>query len=196
MTTRAATGQPITHLLQAWSSGNSEAGGEVLEQLYRELRRIARHHFRGERQDHTLQPTAVVHEAFLELSKLKGFRWQDRVHFLALSARLMRRILIDYSRERKSQKRGGQQVRITLSEALHVATDRDSEVEAVDAALSSLEAISPVDARIVELRFFGGLTLEEIARTLEISSKTVGRRWRRARAWLYGELLGEQPSGA
>lgn len=185
--------ETITDLLRRWSAGEPQAFEAVMETAYEHLHRIARWQARGERRGHTLQPTAVLHEALLKLMEAEHLAWNDRAHFYAVSARMMRRILVDYAREQKRLKRGGGAARIPLEGAASLAVDgRLADLEEVDEALSRLESRHPRQARVVELRFFGGLTGEEIARTLDTSTATVHREWRRARTWLYMELKGER----
>lgn len=155
--------------------------------LYDELRAVAARHLRMERSDHTLQPTALVHEAYLRLSKQDDLRWENRFHFLNIAAAQIRRILVDHARSRGRQKRGGDRVRVTLSEDI-AAPDAEFDVIELDEALNRLDASSPEDRQIVELKFFGGLTEREIAAVLEISERTVRRRWLFARTWLFSEM--------
>jgi len=184
--------ETITDLLRSWSSGDPLAFEAVIETAYGHLHRIARWQAQRERPGHTLQPTAVLHEAVLQLMDLDRPEWNDRTHFYAVVARMMRRILVDYARKQHRLKRGGGAVRVTLDPATSLAVDgRTANLEDLDAALSHLEARAPRQAQVVELRFFAGLTGEEIALCLDISTATVQREWRRARAWLYLELRGE-----
>lgn len=184
--------ESVTLLLRRWNSGAPEAFDDLMERVYGELHGIAEQCFRRERSEHTLQATAIVHEAILRLVDVNAFEWQNRAHFYAVTARMMRRILVDHARERGRLKRGGDGQRVTLIEADALAENgRNPDLEALDAALKELEARDPQKARIVELRFFVGLTGAEIARCLDISTPTVTREWRRARTWLYGELTGE-----
>ncbi|HBL30219.1 MAG TPA: RNA polymerase subunit sigma-70 [Acidobacteria bacterium] len=183
----------ITQLLQRWSQGDRAAADEILPLVYGELRRIAEGHFRRERPGHTLQATALVHEAWLRLAEESGLQWQSRVQFFGLVAHLIRRILVDHARRQNRLKRGGGAFRVDLEEAMEVAAGRPPELEALDDALERLAAVDPRKARVVELRFFAGLTMEETAESLGVSVETVGREWRRARAWLYQELV---PAGA
>jgi len=179
----------ITQLLQQWGSGDREAAERLLPEVYDELRRIAARQLRHERSDHTLQATAIVHEAYLRLAQDPGLRWPSRVHFFAFAAHLIRRVLVEHARTRNRAKRSGHLQRITLAEAegeLQLA--RSPDLEALDQALSALEALDPRKAAVVELRFFAGLSLEETAGQLGVSPETVSRDWRRARAWLYAEL--------
>ncbi len=183
--------ETVTDLLCRWSSGQDGAFDELMEQVYGELRSIAERCFRRERAEHTLQATAIVHEAVLRLIDFNELEWQDRAHFYAVTARMMRRILVDHARERGRLKRGGKVERVTLAEAESVAKKgRNPDLESLDEALDKLESRDPRKARIVELRFFVGLTSGEIAHCLGISIPTVTREWRRARTWLYGELQG------
>jgi RNA polymerase sigma factor (TIGR02999 family) len=178
----------VTQWLQRWSEGDQEAAARAIPLVYEELRRIAAQQLRRERGDHTLEATAIVHEAYLRLAGQGGFHWPSRTHFFAFAAHLMRRILVDHARRLNRSKRGAQSRRVTLAEAADLALDRSPEIEAVDEALSALEAVDPRKAAVVELRFFAGLTVEETAAQLGISSETVGREWRRAKAWLFREL--------
>ena len=166
-----------------------------MEVAYERLHRIARRHARGERSGHTLQPTAILHEAVLRLMDLDGLAWSDRAHFYAVAARMMRRVLVDYAREQNRVKRGGSAVRVTLDAGTLAGDGRPADLEALDDALARLEARDPRQARVVELRFFAGLTGEETSSCLGISTATVQREWRRARAWLYLELRGESLGG-
>lgn len=181
--------QAITCLLNRWSEGDSEASRELLAELYGELRRIAAAQSRNERRDHTLQPTAIVHEMYLRLEATPETpHWRSRTHFLAIAARLMRQLLVDHSRRRASVKRIGGRQQISLDKMNLGGRIKASELIALDDALLSLGRIDPECSRIVELRFFGGLTLAEVAEYMEISVSTVEMRWRRARAWLYEQL--------
>jgi RNA polymerase sigma factor (TIGR02999 family) len=178
----------VTDLLQAWSAGDEEAATQVLPLVYEALRHIAIREFRRERRDHTLQATVLVHEAYLRLCELHGLSWESRSHFFAFAAHLIRRILVDHARRKNRGKHGGRVYRVTLGEAEEVGSSRPPDLLALDEALSSLEVLDPRKAAVVELRFFGGLTLEETAAQLRVSPDTVSREWRRAKAWLYDEL--------
>jgi RNA polymerase sigma factor (TIGR02999 family) len=178
----------ISELLAAWSHGDQDALNELIPLVYEELRRIAHQHLRRERPDHTLQSTALVHEAYERLVGLSHPRWQDRAHFFAASAQLMRRILVDHARSRNYLKRGGGNRPVTLDDALGISSDNNPDVVAVDEALDRLAKIDPRKSRIVELRFFGGLTVEEASEVLKISADTVLRDWKLAKAWLLREL--------
>jgi RNA polymerase sigma factor (TIGR02999 family) len=176
----------ITAILKDWSGGDRAALEKLMPVVYEELRRLAAAHLRSERSDHTLQPTALVHEAYLRLADQRSVEWANRAHFFSIAARIMRRILVDHARRKKALKREGAALRITLAEAS--AEDRGPELLALDTALTSLEALDPRQARIVELRFFGGLSVEETAEATGISTATVKREWRTARAWLRREI--------
>lgn len=180
----------VTDLLARWAAGDAAAAGDLMPLVYDELRRIA-HGFLGrERTEHTLQPTAVVHEAFLRLVGQRGLGLESRAQFIGVAARVMRQVLVDYSRSRNAAKRGGDQRRITLVEAAAVATPVEIDFLDLHEALERLEKLDRQMAGVVELRFFGGATIEEIAAELGVSDTTVSRLWRRAKAWLY-QALGE-----
>ena len=168
--------------------GNREDEAELMSAVYRELRRLAAYYLRQERAGHTLQPTALVHEAYLHLAAQKGADWQNRAHFFSAAAQAMRRILVDYARERRAQKRGGDRQRVPPDEAFTFAEERSEDLLALDGALEKLAGLDPRQSRIVELRFFGGLTEAEIAEVLGVSEKTVKRDWSVAKAWLYAEM--------
>jgi RNA polymerase sigma factor (TIGR02999 family) len=193
MVTGAPSGsspQEVTDLLLAWGRGDESALDRLMPAVLQELRRLARRQMRGERQDHTLQTTALVNEAYLRLIDLSRVRWQDRTHFFAMSARLMRRILVDHARSRRYQKRGGGGARLSLDDALVVSAERGADLVALDDALRALATVDERKSRVVELRFFGGLTVEETARTLQVSAETVMRDWRFAKVWLLREMTG------
>jgi len=178
----------ITGLLVAWSRGEESALAQLTPLVHRELRRLARSHLRRERDNHTLQTDALVNEAYVRLVDLSRVEWRDRTHFFALSARLMRRILVDYARSRQYQKRGGGAQRISLDDAHGFSVDRGADLVAVDDALAALAAVDARKVQVVELRFFGGLTVAEISETLQVSPQTVMRDWRMAKMWLLREL--------
>jgi RNA polymerase sigma factor (TIGR02999 family) len=184
----ASTPGTVTLLLESWSSGDPAAAEQVLPLVYEELRRIAARQLRRERDAHTLQATAIVHEAYLRLSGQAGLQWPSRAHFFAFAAHLIRRILVDYARTRNRAKRGGGSDNLTLSEAADLALQRSPDLVALDEALANLEKVDVRKAAVVELKFFAGLSLEEIAGQLGISQETVSREWRRAKAWLHSEL--------
>jgi RNA polymerase sigma factor (TIGR02999 family) len=173
--------------LQKWKSGDQESLQALLAVAYRELHRLAQHHLRGERPDHTLQSTALVHEAYLRLVKPGSSQLQSRAHFFALASQLMREILVDHARSRNAGKRDGG-ARLTLDEAAELSKSKGVDLLALDDALNELSRMSARQSRIVELRFFGGLSIEETAEFLGVSSATVEREWAAARAWLYRQI--------
>jgi RNA polymerase sigma-70 factor, ECF subfamily len=180
----------VTQLLVAWTRGDEGALGKLVPIVYRELRRLAHRYMSGERAGHTLQTTALVHEAYERLVDTPHVRWQDRTHFFAVCAQLMRRILVDHARARRYQKRGGGARLVSLEEALVAPRERARDLVALDDALTALSAIDPRKGQVVELRFFGGLTAEETAEALKISPDTVLRDWKLAKVWLLRELSG------
>lgn len=177
-----------TELLRAWSNGDAAAFDQLVPLVQQELHRLARRYMAGERPDHTLQASALVNEAYLRLIDLKQIRWQDRAHFLAMSARIMRRILVDAARARRNDKRGGRAPRVTLDDALVPGPMMRKDLVALDDALEALAAAHPRKSQVVELRFFGGLSLEECGECLQVSVDTVKRDWRFAKLWLLREL--------
>jgi RNA polymerase sigma factor (TIGR02999 family) len=178
----------ITELLLRVRGGDSDAQSSLAEVVYGELHRMAKRYMRFERPDHTLQPTVLVHETYLQLVAAVDRDWQNRTHFYAAAAQSMRRILIDYARARSAAKRGGRQVRLTLEDTITLTNQRCEELLALDEALNRLAAMDLRQSRIVELRFFGGLTEEEIAKVLNVSARTVKRDWMTAKGWLHSEL--------
>lgn len=179
----------ITVLLQEWSDGKREALDELLPLVYEELHKQAKRYLRKERQDHTLQTTALIHEAYIKLIDQKNVDWQNRTHFFAIAAQMMRRILVDHARTKHREKRGGDDVKLPLEEAMLVLADeKDVDLLALDEALNRLEKIDEQQTRVVELRYFSGLSLEETAEALRISRATAARDWAIAKAWLYREL--------
>lgn len=178
----------VTQLLVAWGNGDEAALEQLIPLVYEELRRIARRYMGRERQGVTLQTTALVNEAYLRLIDARQVRWQNRAHFFAISAQLMRRILVDFARSRNYQKRGGAARQVTLDEALVVPQEPDRNLVALDDALRALAEVDERKARVVELRFFGGLSVEETAEVLKISTDTVTRDWNFAKVWLLREL--------
>ena len=180
--------QEVTGLLLAWSNGEPAALEELMPVVYEELRRLARHYMNRESENCTLQTTALIHEAYLKLIDQNRVKWQNRAHFFAVSAQLMRRILVDLARKRHAQRRGGFAQKLSLDDAPTLAHSPAREVVAVDEALTALAALDPQKSRVVELRFFGGLSIEETAEVLKISPATVMREWKRAQAWLYAEI--------
>lgn len=184
----------VTMLLRAASSGDRRDVDALMAAIYDDLRRLALGHMRREQRDHTLQPTAVVHEAYLKLIDQRSTDWRDRVHFFAVASRIIRRILVDHARERRALKRGGGVERVALEQVEAQAEQPGFDLVALDEALAELGEIDERQARVVELRFFGGLTLEEIAELLEIGRRTVDRDWKAAKAWLYCRLAdGAEP---
>ena len=181
----------VTQLLLEWQAGDHAALDKLLPAIQPELRRIARRHMAAERRGHVLQPTALVNEAYLRLAASKDIQWQGRAQFFAVAAQVMRHILVDHARERARAKRGGGAFRISLSDAEHLAMPRPPDVVALDDALKTLETLDPRQSQVVELRFFGGLSLDEVAEALQVSVGTVRRDWSLAQAWLYRELGGK-----
>jgi RNA polymerase sigma factor (TIGR02999 family) len=188
-----ATASPgaVTELLRAWADGDDGALERLTPLVEAELRRLARGYMRRERPGHTLQTSALVNEAFLRLTDARHVRWQDRAHFLGISARLMRRVLVDHARSKGYQKRGGGARKVTLDEGLVAAAEPALDVVALDRALEALAAVDARKGRVIELRFFGGLSVEETAAVLQVSPDTVKRDWRLAKLWLLRELEGE-----
>lgn len=179
-----------TQLLRAWAGGDRDALERLTPRVYRTLRRIAGHHLQNERPGDSLQATALVHEAYLELVEIDNVDWQHRAHFFAVSAQVMRHILLDRARRRVAAKRGGHAERIDLDELPSLSSERARELIALEDALIALAAMDARKARVVELRFFGGLSVEETAAVLAVSSETVMRDWKFARSWLQAELSG------
>jgi RNA polymerase sigma-70 factor, ECF subfamily len=181
--------EDVTKILADACEGDAAAAERLLPLVYEELRAIAARHLRQERAGHTLQPTALVHEAYMRLIDQNSVRWNGRSHFLAVAAMAMRRVLVNHARDRRRLKRGGPEMkRVPLDDAVGVLEERAGDLEALDAALTRLAAMDPQQARIVELRFFGGLTAPETAEAMGISERTVHREWSLARAWLRGEV--------
>jgi len=180
--------QPITQLLDRWNKGDAAAREELIPLLYHDLRKLARRMLGGRRADHTLQSTALVHEAYLRMADRDRARWQNREHFFAAAARAMRHILVDHARKRKAGKRGGGRVTLLLDEAAAAPQQRQLDLVALDDALTALGALDSAQAQVVELRFFGGLTIDDVAKVMGISPATVKREWATARTWLYAEL--------
>ncbi len=182
--------QDVTRLLREWGHGDANAASELFPIVYAELRRLARRYMRHERPDHTLQSTALIHEAYLRLAKQRGAEWRNRRQFFAVAAQMMRRILVDYARGRAYQKRGGAaaNVPVDVEQNAVIAPERGPELVALDSALERLAAFDARKAKIVELRYFGGLETQEIADVLGVSAVTVTRDWKMAKAWLRQEL--------
>jgi RNA polymerase sigma factor (TIGR02999 family) len=186
----------VTGLLLAWSQGDEAALQKLVPMVYEELRRLAHHYMSQERTGHTLQTTALVHEAYQRLIDTPHVGWNDRTHFFAVCAQLMRRILVDHARSRGYLKRGGGATVVSIDEVAEVAADPSTNLLAIDSALIALAGLDPRKAKVVELRFFGGLTVEETAAVLKVSSDTVHRDWKLAKVWLLGELDRGQSHGA
>jgi RNA polymerase sigma-70 factor, ECF subfamily len=184
----------VTRLLKAWTGGDEEALEKLTPLVYRQLQEIAQRYMAGERSGHTLQTTALVNEAYLRLVNCAKVNWQDRAHFFAVSAQLMRRILIDFARSRGYSKRGGAVPHVSLEEAPSVCNEPDANLVALDDALQELSAVDERKSKVVELKFFGGLTVEETAEVLRVSTDTVIRDWRLAKIWLLRELSRERAS--
>jgi RNA polymerase sigma factor (TIGR02999 family) len=181
----------ITELLIAWNDGKVEALDDLMPLVEAELRRIAHRFMRAENPDHTLQTTALVNEAYLKLVDQRSAKWQNRLHFYALASQIMRRILLNYARDRVVQKRGGRAVKVSLESVEVISPEKSRELIALDEALESLAEIDPLKSRLVELRYFGGLSIEETAEVLKISPATVSKHWQLARAWLRRQMTGE-----
>jgi len=189
MESRPEKSQAISRILQEWSEGRKEASEELMPLVYDELRRQASRYLRRERPGHTLQTTALIHEAYLRLVDQRGVSWQNRAHFFGIAAQAMKRILVDYAKARHRDKRGGAAENLPLDEARFVVTgEKRVDLIALDEALARLAKFDPQQASIVDLKFFGGFTIEEIAETLRISRATVKREWNSAKAWLHGEI--------
>jgi RNA polymerase sigma-70 factor (ECF subfamily) len=186
----------ITRLLQAWCNGSPEALDELLPLVYHELHRAARRQMARENSAHTLQTTALIHEVYLRLVKFPEVDWQNRAHFFAVCSKMMRRILTDLARAKLSQKRGGGAVQVTFDEGQAGSGGRSYDLLALDEAVNPLAELDPRKSRVVELRFFGGLSVEETAEVLKISQETVQRDWRMAKVWLLRELTPEHQDGA
>jgi len=178
----------VTQLLHDWSDGDREALDKLIPIVYEELRRQAARYLRRERPGHTLQTTALIHEAYIRLIDQKNVRWQNRAHFFAIAAQLMRRILVDHARGRQAAKRGGSDIKLPLEEGMIGSEGREVDLVALDEALERLASIDPQQSRVVELKFFSGLSVEETAEVLGVSQRTVKRDWNVAKAWLRREI--------
>jgi RNA polymerase sigma factor (TIGR02999 family) len=183
------TRDDVTQLLAEWSNGDPQALQKLTPLIYGDLQRLARNYLRSERPGHTLQCTALVHEAYMRLVDQRNTRWQNRAHFFGVSAQLIRRILVDYARAHNAEKRGGLAPRVALENAVIAAEEREVDAIALDDALTALASIDPQQARVVELRYFAGLTIEETAEVMRISPATVKRDWVVAKAWLRREII-------
>jgi RNA polymerase sigma-70 factor, ECF subfamily len=180
--------QGVTDLLIKLSNGKRDVVDELLPIIYDELKRIAANYLRRERSDHTLQPTALVNEAYMKMIDITQVSWQNKAHFVGVAANQMRRILVDHARNHNAQKRGGEFHIMTLNEEIDKADEQSAELIALDDALTELAKLDPIKAKIVELRYFGGLSTDETAEVLDVAPITVKRHWKMAKAWLYGEL--------
>jgi RNA polymerase sigma-70 factor, ECF subfamily len=178
----------VTDLLIKFSNGKREAVDELLPLIYDELRRIAANYLRRERSDHTLQPTALVNEAYMKMIDITQVSWQNKAHFIGVAANQMRRILVDHARQHNARKRGGEFHILTLNEEIDKADEQSADLIALDDALNELAKMDPVKAQIVELRYFGGLTTDETAEVLDVAPITIKRHWKMTKAWLYGQL--------
>jgi RNA polymerase sigma-70 factor, ECF subfamily len=178
----------ITVLLKALNHGDAAAANELLPLVYAELHRLAAGYMRRERPDHTLQPTALINQAYLRIAQQQHVEWQNHAHFIGFAANVMRRVLVDHARERHADFRGGKQVRVDLDEGLAISVERSAEILVLEEALTRLEKLNPRQAKVVEMRYFGGLSVEEIASLLGIAPRSVKRDWALARIWLFGEI--------
>jgi RNA polymerase sigma factor (TIGR02999 family) len=184
-----AQAHDVTKVLRELSDGDQDAPARLMPLVYDELRKLSQGYLQAERPDHTLQATALVHEAYIRLVDWQNVTWQNRAHFFAVAAQIMRRILVDSAREKSAQKRGGGLTRLSLDEAVSFAQEREVDLVALDDALNSLAKLDAAQSKIVELRFFGGLTIEETAEALSISPSTVKREWTLAKAWLHKTIV-------
>jgi RNA polymerase sigma factor (TIGR02999 family) len=188
--------EEVTRVLIDWSGGDREAPAKLMPLVYEELRRLAHQYLQRERADHTLQATGLVHEAYLRLVDQSTTTWQNRAHFFGVAAQLMRRILVDYARSHRAEKRGGGWDKLAFDEAIAPSAERSVDLVALDDALKDLLALDPRQSQIVELRFFGGLTNEEVGEVLDVSPRTVKREWRMAKAWLRREIFAGEHNAA
>jgi len=189
------TSHDVTQLLLAWNDGDQTALERLIPSVHAELRRIARRHMRNERAEHTLQASALINEAYLRLIDAQQVRWQNRAHFFAVASQLMRRILVDFARSHSYKKRGGGAHQVSLDEAMVTSKERGEDLVALDEALSVLSELDERKGRVVEMRFFGGLSEKEIAEALIVSQETVRRDWRLAKSWLRNRLKESAPNG-
>jgi RNA polymerase sigma factor (TIGR02999 family) len=180
--------EEITQLLREWSNGDKEALNKLMPVVYSELRRLAAHYMRQERPGHTLQSTALVNEAYLRLAGAREINWQDRAHFFAVASQIMRHILVDHARSYKYAKRGGGAIKVSLDEVAILSEERAAELITLDKALKGLEALDPRKSQVVEMRFFGGLSIDETAEVMKLSSMTIQREWRWAKAYLHKQM--------
>jgi RNA polymerase sigma-70 factor (ECF subfamily) len=190
-----ATPQEVTQLLIEWGKGNENALDQLMPLVYTELHRMARRYMAGQRPAHTLQPTALIHEAYVRLAADAGTSWENRAHFFRIAAKAMRHILVDHARAQVAAKRGGENRQVTLDEAIIISSERLSSIVALDDALADLSRLSPRQSEVVELKYFGGLSVEETAEALQISPETAMRDWRAAKAWLHLQLSPPRAKG-
>ena len=191
-----SSSQPVSALLAKWQTGDEEALRALIPVVYNELRRLAHRYLQKERPGHTLQSTALVHEAYLRLMQQGGTKFENRAHFFAICAQLMRRVLTDFARSRGYQKRSGKMNRVPFTDALWASPQSDTNLAALDEAMKRLAAVDGRKSRVVEMRFFGGLTVQESAEVLKVSEDTIMRDWKMAKVWLLRELNGESNRGA
>ncbi len=187
--------EQVTELLKAWSKGDQTAFDQLAPVVYTELRRLARHYMSRERPDHTLQATALVHEAYMRLANLHDLEWKNRIHFFAISAQVMRRVLVDFARSRERRKRGGAPLRLSLDECADLGLPYDDGILQLDDALNALAAEDARKCQVVEMKFFGGLSTDEIALSLHVSPDTVLRDWKLAKLWLLREMGAKEAPG-
>ena len=187
--------EQITELLRAWGRGDQAAFDQLAPVVYAELRRLARHYMARERTDHTLQPTALVHEAYIRLADLRSLHWKNRIHFFAISAQMMRRVLVDFARSRVRRKRGGAAQHVSLDEIANLGAQHDAALLALDDALTVLAAEDPRKCQVVEMKFFGGLSTDEISQSLTVSPETVQRDWKLAKLWLLRHMTANDQAG-
>ena len=192
---KSSSSDAVTELLQAWSQGDQAAFEQLASVVYTELRRLARRYMARERPDHTLQPTALVHEAYMRLAGFRNLHWQNRVQFFAISAQVMRRVLVDFARSRERKKRGGKPQRLSLDECANLGIHHDAALLALDDSLNALALHDARKCQVVEMKFFGGLSTEEIAESLQVSPDTVLRDWKLAKLWLLREMGGRELPG-
>jgi RNA polymerase sigma factor (TIGR02999 family) len=191
----AKSPEEVTVLLQAWSRGDQAAFDKLAPIVYTELRRLARHYMSRERPDHTLQATALVHEAYMRLANFRDLHWKNRIHFFAISAQVMRRVLVDFARSRERRKRGGAPQRLSLDECADLGPSHDDGLLALDDALNALASEDARKCQVVEMKFFGGLSTAEIAESLHVSPDTVLRDWKLAKLWLLREMSAKKTTG-
>jgi len=183
----------VTILLQAMNRGDKSAADQLLPLVYSELHRLAKGYMSRERRDHTLQPTALINQAYLRIAQQENVEWQNHSHFIGFAANVMRRVLVDHARERNAAMRGGKQVRVDLDEGIAVSKERSAEILLLEDALTRLEQLNPRQAKVVEMRYFGGLSVEEVASVLGIAPRSVKRDWALARMWLFEEIQKSAP---